>query len=343
MPGPVVARNVELAAPAASTPSANPAIALVPAAARAEAAAVAKPAPTAASRRELAERAWKLHEMGNSLASIQGALESSGGTPGDISVIMAKLNALEQARRERFSRTLRQGLIAAVLIIAVLLVAAIVLGSLRPSSASTVRATLAASGAPSLGTPGPAATGQDGTSVPGQPAPEATLQYNAIIAFINQMLPGDVKIANGPSPTPAPTSAVLGALFPATATFSPADLATEAARKSGLPSWVATLVPNGIIVLAVPTPSFDNGGPPNSPCPTSAEQASALFGGPSSAWSFNHDQQGWIFILADQPSSVRVPANMSASYLVIAQNLEMRSVVGPVTLHNVNFVAVSCP
>jgi len=339
-PPPGVAPKVERAALAASTPSANPGPALAPAGVRARAAAVAEPAPAAASRRELAERAWMLHEMGNSLASIQGALESSGGTPDDVSVIMAKLNVLEQARRERFSRTVRQGLFAAVLVIGVLLVVAIVLGSLRPSVAATGRATVAASGSPSNGTPGPTGTGPSGT----QPAPEATLAYNAIIALLNQMLPGDEKIANGPSPTSAPTSAVLGVLFsaPATPTLSAEDLATEAARKAGLPSWVATLVPNGLVVLGVPTPSFDNAGPPNSPCPASADQAAALFGGPASAWSYNHDQQGWIFILADKPTSIRIPANMTAGYLVIGQSLQMRSVAGPVTLHNINFVAVSC-
>jgi hypothetical protein len=233
-------------------------------------------------------------------------------------------------------------LTAAALIIFVLLVIATVLGSRRPSSGPAVSANLAVSGSP--GTPGPGGTGQGGTPVVGQSEPAATLAYNALIALINQVLPGDVKLANGPSPTPAATSAVLGALFPASATaaLSAQNLATEAARKSGLPSWVATLVPSGITILNVPTPSVDASGPPNSPCPASAEQASALFGGPAGNWSFNHNQQGWIFILADAPTSIRVPANMTAGYLVIGANLEMRSAVGPVTLHNINFVAVSC-
>jgi hypothetical protein len=116
----------------ASAPGADDSTALMLAAVNAQTATVSTAIPPKASRRELAERAWKLHELGNSLASIQGALESSGGTPDDISVIMAKLIALEQARQERFRRTLRRGLTAAALIIFVLLIIAIVLGSLRP-------------------------------------------------------------------------------------------------------------------------------------------------------------------------------------------------------------------
>ncbi len=32
-----------------------------------------------------------------------------------------------------------------------------------------------------------------------------TLAYNPIVALINGLLPGDVKFANGPSPTPGAT------------------------------------------------------------------------------------------------------------------------------------------
>src|SRR5207253_1621859 len=101
----------------------------------------------------------------------------------------------------------------------------------------------------------------------------------------NGLLPGDVKFANGPSPTPGATSPVLGSLFPATPTLSPQDLATRAAGSSGLPSWVATLVPKGITVINVPTPSVDSKGPAAAPCPATPAQASALFGGPAGSWT----------------------------------------------------------
>jgi hypothetical protein len=105
---------------------------------------------------------------------------------------------------------------------------------------------------------------------------------------------------------------------------------------------VSTLVPSGITVINVPTPSLDTNGPPTSPCPTTADQASALFGGQAANWTYNRSQQGWIFILANSPTSIRVPANMSAGYLALGETLEMRSVLGPATIHNVNFAAVSC-
>ena len=284
-----------------------------------------------ATRRELAERAWKLHELGNSLPSIQLALETSGGQPDDVAFVMAKLVALEQAREARYRRNVQWAVAASVAILGVLLVVGVLI-SLNPAPAIP-----AATPAQSL-TRSPAA----GTPVPSQSAATATLAYNPIIALINQILPGDVKIANGPSPTPGPTSALLGAIFPATPTLSAADLATAAAKKSGLPAWVSTLVPNGITVLNVPTPSIDTTGPQTSPCPLTSDQASALFGGPSASWSYNHSNQGWILILAANPISVRVPANMLAGYLVIGDTLEMRSVQGPATVHNVNFVAISC-
>ena len=292
--------------------------------------------PASATRRDLAERAWRLHELGNSLASIRGALESSGGTPDDIGIIMAKLTALEQARQERFRRTLRNGIVAGVLILLVLVADGGCAGQPAPGG----RAGRASHGEP-VGHARPQQHQSGRHSGATQPAP---LGYNPIIAFINQLIPGDVKLANGSTPTPAPTSAVLGVLFPATATatLSADGLATEAARESGLPPWVATLVPSGLTILNVPTPSIENSGPPNSPCPTTINQASALFGGPAADWAFNHDQQGWIFILAGSPIDIHVPANMTAGYLVIGATLEMRSAVGPATLHNVNFVAVSC-
>jgi hypothetical protein len=289
------------------------------------------------SRRDLAERAWKLHELGNSTQAIQFALESSGGTPEDIGVIMEKLILLEQARRERFQRNLQWALVGGLVVVFVLLAAAILLSSLATPSAplptAAPQVTLAGAAVAVPATPTPAGT---------QLAPTPTLAYNPIVALINGLLPGDVKFANGPSPTPGATLPVLGSLFPATPTLSTQELATREANSSGLPSWVATLVPSGITVINVPTPSVDPKGPPSAPCPTTSAQASALFGGPAGSWSFSHEEQGWIFILADKPTSIRIPDGMSAGYLVIGESLEMRSTLGPATVNNVNFIAVSC-
>ena len=39
---------------------------------------------------------------------------------------------------------------------------------------------------------------------------------------------------------------------------------------------------------------------------------------------------------------MRVPANMSAGYLVLGETFEFRNVHGPATLSNINFIAISC-
>ncbi len=287
----------------------------------APAATMAAPAQPGPNRHELGERAWKLHELGNSLASIQGALESSGGAPEDVAAIMAKLVALEQARRARFRHSLEITLGVALAV----LVVALVLGALvtrTPASEVTPSpaVTLAGSAAPTTG------AAQAATAVPGGAAnPTPMLRYNPLVGLINQVLPDAVKIANGPLPT-----------------LSEADLATADARKSGLPGWVSTLVPSSLTLQNAPTPSLDSSGPAYSPCPSTPDQASALFGGPAANWSFSRQQQAWIFVLSGNPVDIRVPANMTAGYLVVGQSLEMRSSAGPATIHNVNFVAIRC-
>ena len=330
-PAAITDYQMPLAAAAALVPS-TASVPVVPAPP-----AISGPPP---SRRELSERAWKLHEMGNSLNAIRSTLESSGATLEDNRAIMEKLIALEQARHERFQRTLQWALLGGLTVVFVLLAIAIVISSLAspsaPAANATPRLTALASAAlttPGAGTPVPAGT---------QLAPTPTLAYSPIIAIINGLLPGDVKLANGPTPGPAPTSATQTGQFAVTPTLSSPDLATRVANSTGLPAWVATLVPNAITAINVPTPSVDPKGPAGAPCPATSAQASALFGGPAGSWSFNHQEQGWILILAGAPTSIRVPAGMSAGYLVIGKTLEMRTTQGPATVNNVNFIAVSC-
>ena len=186
------------------------------------------------SRRELAERAWKLHELGNSLDSIRSTLESSGGSPADIRAIMNKLIALDQARRARFQSRLQWTLLGGLTVVFVLLALAIVVSSLAsPAGPAPILA---------AGTPGPGTVAPSGAQPPATP----TLVYNPIIAVINGLLPRGAKIANGASPTPAPNATGLGGSLPATPTVSPPNLATRLASSTGLPSWVATLVPKGL-------------------------------------------------------------------------------------------------
>jgi hypothetical protein len=188
---------------------------------------------------------------------------------------------------------------------------------------------------------------------PGQPNPTPTLRYNPLIAILNLIIPDEVDIANGPRPTPGPTSALFGALFPPTATPLPATVTARAATRAAaateaalsgntLPSWLQQLVPDGVTIINVPTPSVELTGPGDAACPLLGLDAAALFGGDAANWQYDRDNQGWILIVPGQPITLRVPANMSVGYLVAAETLEMRSELGPVTIHNVNFAAISC-
>jgi hypothetical protein len=274
---------------------------------------------------EFSEQARKLHLLGNSIDVIRTTLERSTATPAEARAALASIARVEAARQRRFRQTLQLVGGGALVILLLLIAVALVIGRPVPGQAPV----------------GTTAAGQPSAA---PPAGTATPSFNPVIELINNVMPQDVRLANGPSPSPGPTSVIMAAVFPPTPTLDPAVKATEAAvvADSGLPDWVRQLVPEGITVINVPTPSVDDQGPPISDCPSTATAAEALFGGRSNDWSYHGDTGGWILVLADNPATIRVPANMSAGYLVLGNSLEMRSALGPATIHNVNFVAISC-
>jgi hypothetical protein len=300
------------------------------------AAGAAGTAPADASRAaEFAEQATRLHGYGNSLQTIQTALERSGASPDEARQAMAAILAVERARQARFRTTLQW--VAGISLSVMVLLLAVTIGmSLTENQRAPVVTPPGAASAVAVLPPAAA------TATAAEAAASPTLAFNPIIELINNLLPSDVKIANGPSPTPGPTSAVFSAIFPPTATLDPAAKATAAAAKSGLPDWVSTLVPDTLTVLNVPTPSIDSHGPPDSACPVTPDNAASLFGGKAQYWSYDRNNIGWVMIVASSPISIRLPANMSAGYLVVGATLEMRSASGPATIHNVNFAAISC-
>jgi hypothetical protein len=280
---------------------------------------------------DLALRAQQLYDLGNPIALIRAALERTGAAPDAVEAALAEVLALEQARQQRHRRTYRWAAAAAGLLL-VLFVASVALSAGRPL---------------------PAAGGPTAVLTPGQPSPTPTLRYNPLIAILNLVIPDEVDIANGPRPTPGPTSALFGLLFPPTATPLPATVTARAATRAAaatanaasgdtLPAWVRQLVPDGLTVINVPTPSVTLEGPGDTACPVLALDAAALFGGEAGHWQFDRANRGWIMIVPGQPVNLRVPGNMSVGYLVLGETLEMRSELGPVTIHNVNFAAVSC-
>ncbi|MCC6191305.1 MAG: hypothetical protein IT318_19965, partial [Anaerolineales bacterium] len=312
-------------------PAERAAAARAQAAPRPPAMADGQPASGPASASDLAPRAQQLYALGNPIPLIRSALERTGAAPEVIAAALAEVAAQDDARRRRHARTYRWVAMAAGLLVLVLAVAVALVSVQTPPAAPAATAAL----------------------TPGQPAPTPTLRYNPVIALINLIIPDDVEIANGPRPTPGPTAVFWGVLFPPTVTPPPAAAtargATQAAAAAtaqagggGVPDWVRMLLPDDLALIAAATPSIERTGPGESPCPLLALDAAALFGGDPADWEYNREHQGWIMILVGAPVTLRVPANMSVGYLAAAEPLELRSELGPVTVANVNFAAVSC-
>jgi hypothetical protein len=298
-----------------------------------------------AATRALAERGRQLYELGNPLPVVRAALERTGASPEAVTAALADLQAQEDQRRSRQLRAYTLIGLAALLLVLFACAGVWLIANADPISSSELTAQALAN--PSITPGGP-------TPTPGGPTPTPTRGYSVIIELINLAIPGDVKLANGSSPTPGPTAAWFGALFPPTATLAPATAtaaaaATATARatqglsaEDDLPGWVRDLVPEGITVINVPTPSVSADGPAAASCPRTPAGAANLFGGQAQHWQFDRATGGWIVIVVGQPITLRVPANMSAGYLVAADSLEMRSTLGPATITNVNFAAVAC-
>ncbi len=300
-------------------------------------AAPASGATTAPSTRadDLAARALQLYELGNPLPLIRATLERTGASAAEVTAAVASIQAEEDHRRQRHRR--------AFIMVGgggFLLVALIILGGWIISSAGAL--TPVDPAALTAAVSGPTVT-------PGGPTLTPTRRYSVIIDIINRIVPGDIEFANGSTPTPGPTSELYGVLFPPTATLEPAAVqatadarATQGLPPDGLPDWARDLVPDGLTVLNVPTPSVSNEGPPAASCPETPGEAVELFGGALEDWTIDRENNGWVLIVVGSPVTLRLPANMSAGYMVFADTLEMRSAFGPATISNVNFAAVAC-
>jgi hypothetical protein len=131
----------------------------------------------------------------------------------------------------------------------------------------------------------------------------------------------------------------------------PAPPAPSAAGTSRPPNGPPT--PTGVagFFLSLPT-SMVQTEPPPTPgsgpsrqtgrCPTSADEASSLFGGQAADWTYKADVGGWL-MTAVTPKTIYVPASMVAGYLQFgAGGANMSQVDGPARIQNVNFIAVTC-
>jgi len=85
-----------------------------------------------------------------------------------------------------------------------------------------------------------------------------------------------------------------------------------------------------------------NNGPARAACPATPDKAAKLFGGDSSLWKRDLNQfPSWQMINAGGSITVRVPNGMTAGY-VDNEGFQMHSVHGPATIHNVNFLVITC-
>jgi len=85
-----------------------------------------------------------------------------------------------------------------------------------------------------------------------------------------------------------------------------------------------------------------NIGPDKAACPATPDSAARLFGGDPSLWNRDMNQfPSWQMINAGDSISVKVPDGMTAAY-VDNESFQFLSVHGPATIHNVNFLVITC-
>ena len=113
---------------------------------------------------------------------------------------------------------------------------------------------------------------------------------------------------------------------------------------ASLPSPLQTLMPNGLRILNDP-PLVDQTTAaqlPTANCPGSPAAAAKLFGGQAKEWSQDSATNGWMMMTTRQAAEVKIPANMTAGYLVFERGPEMRNVAGPAVVKNIYMISVAC-
>ena len=108
-----------------------------------------------------------------------------------------------------------------------------------------------------------------------------------------------------------------------------------------LPPELKAAVPEGAKILKPPDVVVHKGTRSGNTvhCPASLGDAVRLFGGDVKTWT--QSRGGWTMISV-APQTINVPEGMSAGYLVYVTKPEFYSVPGPVTIENLNFLAISC-
>lgn len=93
----------------------------------------------------------------------------------------------------------------------------------------------------------------------------------------------------------------------------------------------------------LPSTTVETGkGPKKAACPATPETAAKLFGGDPQFWYRDMDEiPSWQMISTADSTIVKVPNDMTAAY-VDNESFDVRSVPGPATIRNVNFLVITC-
>ena len=120
---------------------------------------------------------------------------------------------------------------------------------------------------------------------------------------------------------------------------APAQAANE------LPATIRTMLPAGMEIISVPTPAVVQeaaAGILNMQCPSNALEAAEVFGGSAAKWTEGEMGNGWV-MATTEPETIRVPETMTAGYMVVSvTGMEMKSVIGPVTLKDIYMISIAC-
>jgi hypothetical protein len=111
--------------------------------------------------------------------------------------------------------------------------------------------------------------------------------------------------------------------------------------EGNIPAPLRELIPEGARIVK-PLDIVVKGEKPrgvDSDCPSSPGEAARLFGSDMKGWT--ESDNGW-YLITTEPATIRVPEGMYGGYFVFSKQPEMRNVIGPAVMENVNFVAISC-
>jgi hypothetical protein len=82
-------------------------------------------------------------------------------------------------------------------------------------------------------------------------------------------------------------------------------------------------------------------GPARSKCPFTVSDAVGIFGGQADRWTRISPSNGWQMMNADASSTIRVPAGMHTTFMDNRTGT-FSTIDGPVTISNINYVAILC-